>query len=302
MQKIKVGIVGFGNIGRQLKNQIQANKKFELVAIFSRRQIGGCVPFEKIENYKNKIDIMFLCVGSQTDLEKVAYRVAKNFNTIDCYDNHNRLKAYVAKRVVAAKQNQKVCLCALGWDPGLFSLMRGLFDALNFECYTFWGKGLSQGHTQAIKSLRHVKDALQFTLPDKKAMSLVENGELLPTDMQLHKRLCYVVCEPAFQQQIKQQIVNMPDYFVGCQTTVKFVNQKQLDQIKSFAHKGVVLTKNNTIKFELNLKSNPEFTARVLLAFAPALMFLFKQQKFGAYTILDLPLSLIIDKEKFHYI
>lgn len=302
MQKIKVGIVGFGNIGRQLKNQIQSDDKFELVATFSRRQIEGCVPFDMIEDYKNKIDIMFLCVGSQTDLEDVAHRVGKNFNTIDCYDNHNRIKSYIAKRAAQAKQNQKVCLCALGWDPGLFSLMRGLFDALNLKYYTFWGKGLSQGHTQAIKNIKNVKDALQFTLPNKKAMCLVQQGETLPVDMQLHKRLCYVVCEQKFQQQIKQQICNMADYFAGYKTTVKFVSQNQLDQIKTFAHRGMVVTQNNIGKFELNLKSNPEFTARVLLAFAPALMFLFKQQKFGAYTILDLPLSLIIDKEKFHYI
>lgn len=302
MQKIKVGIVGFGNIGKQLKIQIETSDKFELVAIFSRRQIAGCVPFEKIESYKNKIDIMFLCVGSQTDLQKVAFRVAKNFNAIDCYDNHNCIKSYIEKQAKIAKQNQNVCLCALGWDPGLFSLMRGLFDALGFDCYTFWGKGVSQGHTQAIKSLKNVKDALQFTLPNKRAIKIVEKGEPLPKTMQLHKRLCYVVCEPKFQQQIKQQIINMPDYFVGYQTDVKFVSQNQLSQIKSFAHKGVVLAQGNTLKFELDLNSNPEFTARVLLAFAPAAMYLYKQQKYGAYTILDLPLSLIIEKEKFHYV
>ena len=302
MKKIKVGIVGFGNIGKQLKQQIEANKNFELIATFSRRQIAGCVPYEEIENYKGKIDIMFLCVGSQTDLEQVAFSLAKDFNTIDCYDNHNRIKPYIEKRAEIAKQNQKVCLCALGWDPGIFSLMRAMFGTLNVNYHTFWGKGLSQGHTQAVKSIKNVKDALQFTIPNKNAIKIIEQGMELADTTQLHKRLCYVVCEPQFQQQIKRQIINMPDYFVGYETTVKFVSQQQLDQLKTFGHKGVVIAPNNELRFELNLKSNPEFTARVLIAYAPALMYLFKQQKYGAYTILDIPLSLVIDKEKFHYI
>lgn len=302
MQKIKVGIVGFGNIGKQLKKRIETNDKFDLIAIFSRRKIEGCLPYENIEDYKNKIDIMFLCVGSQTDLEQVAFSLAKNFNTIDCYDNHNRLKQYVEKRAEIAKQNHKVCLCALGWDPGIFSLMRAMFGSLSVNYHTFWGKGLSQGHTQAVKRIKNVKDALQFTLPNKKALKMVEHGEELANNVKLHKRLCYVVCEVQFEQQIKQQIRNMPDYFVGYETTVKFVSQQQLDELKSFAHKGVVVAPNKEMKFELNLNSNPEFTARVLLAFAPAAMYLYKQQNYGAYTILDLPLSLVIDKEKFHYI
>lgn len=302
MQKIKVGIVGFGNIGKQLKQQIEANKNFKLVATFSRRKIAGCVPYEEIANYKGKIDIMFLCVGSQTDLEQVAFSLAKDFNTIDCYDNHNRIKPYIEKRAEIAKQNQKVCLCALGWDPGIFSLMRAIFGSLNVNYHTFWGKGLSQGHTQAVKSIKNVKDALQFTIPNKNAIKMIEQGMELADTTQLHKRLCYVVCESQFQQQIKRQIINMPDYFVGYKTTVKFVSQQQLDELKTFHHKGVVIAPNCEMKFELNLKSNPEFTARVLVAFAPTLIYLFKQQKYGAYTILDIPLSLVIDKEKFHYI
>lgn len=302
MEKLKVGIVGYGNLGREVERQVKLNSQFELVAIFSRRKIEGLLPFEEIENFKGKIDMMFLCVGSQNELEQTAFRVIKNFNTLDCYDNHARLKAYIQKQNKLAKENDKVALCALGWDPGLFSLMRGLFASIGRTPYTFWGKGLSQGHTQALKAIPHVEDAIQFTLPNKQAINKVKHGAQIKADKHLHKRLCYVVCEREHEAEIKKQIVSMPDYFLGYKTTVKFVTQTQLDKIKNFAHKGVVLTPNEEMEFNLNLPSNPAFTASVVLGYACAVLKLVEAKKFGAFTVFDLPLNLILPTEKWNYI
>ena len=301
MKKIKVGIVGFGNIGKQIAKQLEESKDFELVAIFSRRKISGCVKFENLKEYKDKIDILFLCVGSQSDLERVAFEVVKDFNTIDCYDNHNRLKDYISKMDVLAKQNKKVALSAMGWDPGLFSMIRTLFAGLNFEPFTFWGKGLSQGHTQAIKALPNVQDAIQFTIPNEKAKRQIkEMGDLADTKS-MHKRLCYVVCDKMFQTEIKRQIKTMPDYFLGYNTTVKFVGQQQLDSLKTFAHKGEVVSKFDTMKFELNLKSNPAFTAHVMICYALVLYDFVTEKQFGAKTCLDIPVSKLV-KDKYKYL
>lgn len=298
MKKIKVGIVGFGNIGKEIKKQILSNKDFELVAIFARRKIKECVEFEKIEEYQGKIDLMFLCVGSQSDLEQVAERVLKNFNTIDCFDNHNKIKNYLINQQTIAAQNKKIAICSVGWDPGLFSLIRGLMDGLNLNCKTFWGKGLSQGHTQAIKNLPNVEDAIQFTIPNKNVVKQTRRGIDLTNFHAFHTRQCFVVCKKQFCKTIKQQILTMPDYFVGYKTKVKFVSLKKLNKIKSFAHKGEVVSVGDEIEFKLNLKSNPAFTAKIMIAYARALPNLQKLHKFGVFTILDIPIAYIIKKEK----
>ena len=302
MQKLKVGVVGYGNLGKQVAKQLKTNEQFELVAVFSRRKILGCEAYEKISSYKEKIDLMFLCVGSQTDLESTAHKLIKYFNTIDCYDNHNRIKAYIEKQNTLAKQNNKVALCAFGWDPGLFSLMRALFDSLNLNYTTFWGKGLSQGHTQAVKNIANVIDAIQFTIPNKKAIKKIKNGEAVNNGFDLHKRVCYVVCKKEYQNEIKNQIVSMPDYFNGYKTIVKFVSLAKLNKLKSFAHTGEVLTLGEEAKFELKLKSNPAFTANVLVSYASYIAKLVSKQEYGAFTILDLPLNMVLKKEKFHFI
>ena len=301
MKKIRVGIVGFGNVGKEIAKQLEANKDFELIAIFSRRKISGCVEFEKLKGYIDKIDILFLCVGSQSDLEHVAFETIKNFNTIDCYDNHNRLKDYISKMDILAKQNKRVALSAMGWDPGLFSLIRTLFAGLNFEPFTFWGKGLSQGHTQAIKALPNVLDAIQFTIPNQKAKQQIKDVGCWTDTKSMHKRLCYVVCDKQFQTEVKRQIKTMPDYFLGYDTTVKFVTQQELDSLKSFAHKGEVVTEFDTIKFELDLKSNHAFTAHVMICYAFVLFDLIYEKQFGAKTCLDIPVSKLVD-DKYKYL
>lgn len=302
MKILKVGVIGYGNIGSAVVNELKNNKNFELVGVFSRRNLPNTLPFEQIENFKDKIDLMFLCVGSQSDLEQVATRVIKNFNTIDCYDNHVRLKEYINAQNTLAIKHKKVALCALGWDPGIFSLMRALFESLGETAFTFWGKGLSQGHTQAIKNLPHVLDAVQFTIPNKKAIKDLKEGLKVDQGKNLHKRQCFVVCEAGYEKEIKKKIISMPDYFEGYNTTVKFLTQTELDNIKTFAHKGVVLTPGNKMQFNLNLESNPAFTARVLVSYASAVEKLIATKSYGAYTILDLPLNLILNKEKFNYV
>ena len=300
--KIKVGIVGYGNLGKAIEKKVNQSENFELVAIFSKRKLSNTIDYRDIEEYKNKIDILFLCGGSQNELEDQGKKLIENFNIVDSYDNHTRLKRYIFDIDSLAKKNKKVALCSFGWDPGLFSMMRALFDSLGFAPYTFWGKGLSQGHTQAIKNIEGVIDAVQFTLPNKQIEKRIKQGEDVKRDKSFHKRLCYVVARNKEQERIKKQIITMPDYFDGYETLVHFVSQEKLDTIKSFAHKGEVITQNNTMSFSLNLLSNPEFTATVATTFAGAIYRLSKEKKYGAYTILDLPINRILKKDKFEYL
>lgn len=298
MKKLKVGIVGYGNIGKAVENQLAKSGEFELVAIFSKRKINNCVSYEKIDEYAGKIDLMFLCVGSQSDLEQVASKVLKNFNTIDCFDNHNKIKNYLINQQTIAEQNKKIAICSTGWDPGLFSLIRGLMNGLDLEYKTFWGKGLSQGHTQAIKNLPNVVDAVQFTIPNKKAIKQTKQGKNLIDSQTFHTRQCYVVCNKQFCKTIKRQIINMPDYFEGYKTKVKFVTSNKLNKIKSFAHKGAVIAVGDEMEFKLNLNSNPNFTAKVMIAYARAVPILQRAHKFGVFTVLDIPIGYLIKKEK----
>lgn len=297
--KINVGIVGYGNLGKAIEEQIQNNKIFNLIGIFSRRNLSNTTPLEQIVDYKNKIDVLFLCGGSQNDLEIQATKLIKHFNTIDCYDNHNRLESYVNKMNSLAKTHNKVALCAFGWDPGLFSLMRGLFSSLGYIPNTFWGKGTSQGHTQAIKQIDGVIDAIQFTVPNPEAIEKTLNGMFVEKE-KMHTRECYVVCEKQNEEKIKNQIINMPDYFKGYSTHVSFVSQEELNEMKTYSHKGTVLTKNNTINFSLNIDSNPNFTANIMINFAKSIKNLINENNFGAYTIYDIATNNIMEENKFN--
>ena len=300
--KIKVGIVGFGNLGKAVKENVLKSDFFELVAVFSRRNIDATIPYEKIESYKDKIDLLFLCGGSQNELESQSFSLIQSFNIAESYDNHSRLKNYITQLDKKAKESDKIALCSFGWDPGLFSLIRGLFDSLDYPPYTFWGKGLSQGHTQAIKNIDGVTDGLQFTIPNKKMISKIKSGEKVETGKNLHKRECFVVAKKEDQKRIENQIKTMKDYFEGYETSVNFVSQNRLNKLKSFAHKGEVLTLKNTLGFSLNLPSNPDFTSRVLTKFAKNYISLKNKREYGAFTIFDLPLKNILPKDKFEYL
>ena len=300
--KINVAVIGFGNLGKSVKENILKNDLFNLVEVFSKRKIEDAISYDTINDYKDKIDLLFVCKGSQNQLEDESFKLIQNFNIIESYDNHARLKDYITKLDKIATQNKKIALCSFGWDPGLFSLMRGLFDSLDVMPYTFWGKGLSQGHTQAIKSLPGVLDAIEFTIPNEKIIEKIKHGEIVENSKDFHKRECFVVAKKEDEKRIETEIKNMKDYFLGYQTTVNFVNQQKLRKIKTFSHRGCVLGKNEEMSFSLSLPSNPDFTARVLVAFAKNLTYLKNKRKFGAFTIFDLPFKNILKKDKFEYL
>lgn len=298
MRKIKVGIVGYGNLGKSVEKEIKNSNNFELIAIFSRRKLNNTLPVESILNYKEKIDLLFLCGGSQNELEQQAMKYIEDFNIIESYDNHARLKEFHKKLESVAKKSGKVALCSFGWDPGLFSFMRGLFDALGYKPYTFWGRGVSQGHTQAIKNIDGVCDAIQFTIPDTEKIEEIAKGKNVQGN--LHKRECFVVADANNHERIEREIKTMPNYFVGYETTVNFVSQGELEKIKNFSHQGQVMTKNNTLNFSLHLSSNPDFTAKVVTSFARA--FESVKNKRGVYTIFDLPLKTILRKDFYKFL
>ena len=291
-----------GNLGNAIAKAVKHSDEFNLVAIFSKRNIEGTVHFDKILEYSGKIDLLFLCGGSQNELEGQAEYLLPHFNIVESYDNHKRLKTHIEKLNILAGRHRKLAFCSVGWDPGLFSLMRGLFDALGYKPYSLWGKGTSQGHTQAIKQVPNVIDAIQFTLPNITAIEKIKRGESVDGGKRLHSRECYVVAEPVHQKEIEQQILTMPDYFEGYKTSVHFVNQKKLDSLKSFSHKGQVLTENNTLNFSLNLSSNPDFTASVMVAFARAYSSLKIKKGYGAYTIFDMPFRYLLKQDKYFYL
>lgn len=300
--KIRVGIVGYGNLGKAVENVVKKDDKFELVGVFSKRKLRGIISVDDVENFKDKIDLLFLCGGSQNELEDQAFRFIKNFNIIESYDNHNRLKEYHKRLGVEAQKNEKIALCSFGWDPGLFSFMRGLFAMIGYEPYTFWGKGLSQGHTQAIKNIPGVIDAAQFTIPNKKVVKKICGGSDVSVTKNFHSRECFVVCDKGQRERIKKEIVSMPDYFYGYKTSVKFVSKQKLDRIKNFAHQGIVLTKGSVMRFALKLPSNPEFTARVVVCFAKALETLKNENKFGVHSIFDIPLRYVMGENVYQFL
>ncbi|MGN1162804.1 MAG: diaminopimelate dehydrogenase [Christensenellales bacterium] len=303
MKKIRIGILGYGNLGKSVEEEILKDDRFRLVCIFSRREITSrfrshCDKFENISNYKRKIDIIILCSGSKTDIEEQAFLVAKNFHTIDSFDNHAHIEDYCKKLNEQNRRNKKCSIISCGWDPGLFSIARAIFTAVDTSQETFWGKGVSQGHSQALRELKGVEDAIEFTIPNKKAIKQAIAGNK-PEEKSKHKRLCFVSCAKGVnKKELCKKIRNMPDYFAGYKTLIKFCNKKKINGLKlHMFHRGFVITPNGQMKFELNLKSNPKFTARVVIAFCIALSNSIKNKEFGAKTILDIPLSyLFLDR------
>lgn len=300
--KVSVGVVGYGNLGASVAKILRESDEFELKAIFSKRDLPFAESYSKILDYEGKIDLLFVCGGSQNELEDQTRFLIEHFSLIESYDNHARLDEHINELDLLAAENNKIALCSFGWDPGLFSLMRGLFDSLGCEPYSFWGRGLSQGHTQAIKNISGVKDGLQFTVPNEEILSAIKSGAHVQVSKKFHKRVCYVVCEEREQKRIEDEIKNMPDYFLGYETEVNFVSQSKLNSLKSFAHKGEVATSGNVMNFSLNLPSNPDFTARVMTTFARAYAKLKADNICGAFDIFDIPLSAITPKDPHLYL
>ena len=311
----RIGIVGYGNLGKGVEKSIKQNPDMELVAIFTRRQVnsiecnnGNMVHISKIADYKDKVDVMILCGGSATDLAEQGPMVAEMFNTVDSFDTHAKIPEYFEHMDNVAKNSGNLSIISVGWDPGLFSLNRLLGHVVlpQGEDYTFWGKGVSQGHSDAIRRVEGVKNGIQYTVPIESALEKVRSGENPElTSREKHERVCYVVPEEgADLKKIEETIKMMPNYFSDYNTTVNFITEEQLRKDHSgMPHGGFVIrtgvTGENTkqkIEFQLQLDSNPEFTSSVLVAYARAINKLANEGKTGACTVFDIPFGYLSHK------
>lgn len=315
---IKIGIIGYGNLGKGTEMAIKQNPDMELVAIFTRRKpedlktLTGAkvVNVSEIENWKDKIDVAILCGGSATDLPEQGPRYAEMFNTIDSFDTHAKVPEYFKAVDNQAKKGNKLSIISVGWDPGLFSLQRLYSESIlrNGKTYTFWGTGVSQGHSDAIRRIPGVKNAVQYTIPIEQAMERVRNGENPElTTREKHIRECYVVLEEgADSSKVEEQIKTMPNYFDEYDTIVHFITEEELKENHSgMPHGGFVIRSGNTgieentkqiMEYSLKLESNPEFTASVLIAYARAAYKLYKKGETGARTVLDIPPAMLSTK------
>lgn len=314
--KVKVAICGYGNLGKGIEKEITKSKDMELVAIFTRRDpkslnTASSIPVVSItdvEKWKEKVDVVIMCGGSATDLPVQVPEMAKLFNTVDSFDTHAKIPEYFKKVDEAAVSSKNTSVISGGWDPGMFSVMRLYANAILPEgsTYTFWGKGVSQGHSDAIRRISGVKNAKQYTIPIKEAMDKVRNGENPEfTTAEKHLRECFVVAEDgADKKAIEEQIKNMPNYFADYITTVHFITEEQLerDHIK-MAHGGFVIHSGETgegnkqiIEYSLKLDSNPEFTSSVLITLARAAVRMNAAGQFGAKSIFDIPPALMSSK------
>ena len=315
-EMIKLGILGYGNLGRGVENAMKFNKDMELCAIFTRRnpetvKVNSNTPVvsvNDIEQWKDKLDVLIICGGSATDLPVQTPKYAEMFNVIDSFDTHARIPEHFANVDKAAKKSDKVAIISLGWDPGMFSLNRLFGNVLlpNGKDYTFWGKGISQGHSDAIRRIKGVKNAKQYTIPVEEALKSVRNGENPElTTRQKHTRECFVVLEEgADPKQIEHEIVTMPNYFSDYDTTVHFITEEELIKNHSgIPHGGFVIRTGETsvgtkhvIEYSLKLDSNPEFTSSVLVAYARACYKLNKEGQSGCKTIFDIAPAYLINK------
>lgn len=310
MEKIRIGIVGYGNIGRGVEQSIKRNDDMELKAVFTRRdpasvkiQTEGAEVkhFDDMEAMKDDIDVMILCGGSATDLPVIGPKVAASFNTIDSFDTHAKIPEYFANVDKAAKEGKNVSIISVGWDPGMFSLNRLYAESILVQgsTYTFWGKGVSQGHSDAIRRIEGVKNGIQYTVPIAAAVDQVRSGsEPELTTRQKHLRECYVVAEEgADKAAIEEAIKTMPNYFDEYDTTVTFITEEELKENHSkMPHGGFVIRTGETgcegnkhvIEYSLKLDSNPEFTGSVLVAYARAAHRLSKKGESGARSVFDI--------------
>ena len=309
---IKIGILGYGNLGRGVECAIKHNEDEELVAVFTRRdpstvkiltEGAAVVNVADIEAWKDKIDVLIICGGSATDLPEMTPKYAKMFNVIDSFDTHANIPTHFANVDAAAKEAGKIAMISLGWDPGMFSVSRLYANAIlnNGKTYTFWGKGVSQGHSDAIRRVPGVKNGKQYTIPVPEALEAVRSGknpEL--TTRQKHTRECFVVLEEgADPAKVEEAIKTMPNYFADYDTTVHFISEEELLRDHSgIPHGGFVIHSGKTgwndenthvIEYSLKLDSNPEFTSSVLVAFARAAVRMQKEGMTGCKTIFDVP-------------
>ena len=307
---IRVGIMGYGNLGRGIECALKQNADMELVAVFTRRDPSsvkiltegvGVYHVDEAPNMKDKIDVLIMCGGSATDLPKQTKEYAKYFNVVDSFDTHAKIPEHFAAVDEAAQASGKVAMISVGWDPGMFSLNRLYANAIlpNGSDYTFWGKGVSQGHSDAIRRVEGVANGKQYTVPVEEALERVrsgENPELSTRDK--HTRECYVVAkEGADKAKIEAEIKNMPNYFADYNTSVTFITEEELQRDHSgIPHGGFVIRSgktgwneenNHIIEYSLKLDSNPEFTASVIVAYARAAYRMYKEGQKGCKTVFN---------------
>ena len=315
MSKIRIGIVGYGNIGRGVEQAIKRNEDMELAAVFTRRDPASVkvategakvVHMDDMLSMKGDVDVMVLCGGSATDLPVMGPEIAANFNTIDSFDTHAKIPEYFANVDKAAKEGNNISIISVGWDPGMFSLNRLYAESILVQgsTYTFWGKGVSQGHSDAIRRIPGVKNAIQYTVPVDEAVDQVRSGsEPKLTTRDKHTRECYVVAqEGANKSEIENAIITMPNYFDEYNTTVHFIAEEELKRDHSkMPHGGFVIRTGETgeegnkhvIEYSLKLDSNPEFTASVLIAYARAAYRLNQKGENGARSVFDIAPALL---------
>lgn len=316
MEKIRIGIVGYGNVGRGAEKAVAAAQDMELRAVFTRRDPATLklavsqapvLAVDDAEKMAGEIDVMLLCGGSATDLGTQGPRFAATFNIVDSFDTHAKIPAYLAAIDAVAKST--TAIISSGWDPGLFSMMRVIFDAVLPEggSYTFWGKGVSQGHSDAIRRIPGVLNAVQYTVPIDSAVDAARSGAIHELSArQKHLRECYVVAAPgADKAEIEATIKNMPNYFADYDTTVTFIDEGEFAANHTkMPHGGMVLRSGSTggnkhvMEFSLNLESNPEFTGSILAAYARAAYRMANEGIFGAKTVFDVPVAYLAPKAR----
>ncbi|MBQ3835901.1 MAG: diaminopimelate dehydrogenase [Treponema sp.] len=307
---MKIGILGYGNLGKGVEGAVKQNSDCELTAVFTRRDpstvkiLTAGVPVYNVadvEKHKDEVDVLIICGGSATDLPKQTPEYAKYFNVIDSFDTHAKIPEHFANVDKAAKDFKHTALISCGWDPGLFSLNRLYANCIlpNGKDYTFWGKGVSQGHSDAIRRIEGVKDGKQYTIPVQAALDAVRSGSNPDlTTRQKHTRECFVVAEEgADKARIEKEIKEMPNYFADYDTTVHFISEEELKRDHSgIPHGGFVIRSgktgwdnefNNVIEYSLKLDSNPAFTSSVLVAYARAVYRMNKEGSLGCKTVFD---------------
>ena len=316
---MKIGILGYGNLGRGVELAVAQNPDMELAAVFTRRNPDAVkiltngvpiLPIDKAKEMKDEIDVLILCGGSATDLPVQTPEYAEYFNVVDSFDTHARIPEHFAAVDAAAKNGGKTAVISVGWDPGMFSVSRMYANAIltNGSDYTFWGKGVSQGHSDAVRRIDGVIDARQYTIPVPEAVEAVRSGsnpEL--STRQKHTRECFVVAEEgADLARIENEIKTMPNYFSDYDTTVHFISQEEMDRDHSgIPHGGMVIRSgktgkdnehNHIIEYKLTLDSNPEFTASVIAAYARAAYRMNNEGSIGCKTVFDIAPAYLSNK------
>lgn len=306
---MKVGIAGYGNIGRSLEMLISDAEGVELLGVFTRRDkdsvktLGAPIYSHRALEDRLDIDVLFLCYGSSGDLPMIGPYLAEKYNTVDAYDNHSMLEEYKARMNTSARSGGNASVIALGWDPGFLSLIRLLSSAFipNAQVNTFWGRGVSQGHSEALKKIEGVRDAIQYTVPSEDALTLASLICHPLSDTERHRRVCYIVADAGKEDFITESIMNMEGYFKGYKTEMHFISEEEFRRYHGgFSHRGRVYSLGSSGKYkeikhslylDLDIGSNPDLTASIMLAGARAISKIKKDGGQGAYTPFDIPPS-----------